>query len=87
MELLGSNALSWLLFAGFELSTKWTIIILVAVMLIVGMLDGVIFSKKRKEEQKEFFIYDEEENEDSDETAPLNFEQTEIEQSEENKEE
>ena len=56
-------------------------------MLIVGMLDGVIFSKKRKEEQKEFFIYDEEENEDSDETAPLNFEQTEIEQSEENKEE
>ena len=76
-----------LLLAGFELSTKWTIIILVAVMLIVGMLDGVIFSKKRKEEQKEFFIYDEEENEDSNETAPLNFEQTEIEQSEENKEE
>ena len=75
-----------LLLAGFELSTKWTIIILVAVMLIVGMLDGVIFSKKRKEEQKEFFIYDEE-NEDGNENTPLNFEQTEIEQSEENKEE
>jgi len=76
-----------LLLAGFELSTKWTIIILVAVMLIVGMLDGVIFSKKRKEEQKEFFIYDEEENEDGNKNTPLNFEQTEIEQSEENKEE